>query len=63
MASATAPAPNKSQTVNESETKQILEEQIRSRAHELWLERGMQDGSALDDWVEAEREIQYERED
>jgi hypothetical protein len=30
---------------------------IAKRAHELYCERGYQDGSALDDWLEAEREI------
>jgi hypothetical protein len=30
---------------------------IAKRAHELYSERGYRDGSALDDWIEAEREI------
>ena len=34
-----------------------LEEQIRRRAHEIWLQRGGQDGSDLDDWLQAEQEI------
>ena len=34
-----------------------LEERIRNRAHELYIERGAQPGSALDDWLQAEREI------
>lgn len=34
-----------------------LEEQIRTRAHEIWLERGAQDGSAEGIWLEAEKEI------
>jgi hypothetical protein len=34
-----------------------LVERIRNRAHEIYLERGGQDGSALDDWLQAEQEI------
>jgi hypothetical protein len=30
---------------------------IAKRAYELYNERGYRDGSALDDWLEAEREI------
>jgi hypothetical protein len=33
------------------------EEAIRCRAYELYLERGDQPGSALDDWLQAEREL------
>ena len=32
-------------------------EKIRRRAHELYLQRGSQPGSALDDWLRAEAEI------
>jgi hypothetical protein len=35
-----------------------IEEQIRQRAYELYLERGGESGSELEDWCEAEREIQ-----
>ena len=34
------------------------EEQIRRRAYELYLERGEQPGHELEDWLQAEREIQ-----
>lgn len=34
-----------------------LEEQIKQRAHEIYLQRGGQDGSDLDDWLQAEQEI------
>jgi hypothetical protein len=34
-----------------------LEEQIRRRAHDIWLQRKDQAGSALDDWLQAEKEI------
>jgi Protein of unknown function (DUF2934) len=32
-------------------------EKIRRRAHELYLQRGSQPGSELDDWLRAEEEI------
>jgi hypothetical protein len=34
-----------------------LEEQIRRRAYELYVQRGNQPGSELDDWLQAEQEI------
>ena len=34
-----------------------LEERIRWRAHELYVLRGNQSGSELDDWLQAEEEI------
>ena len=34
-----------------------LEERIRQRAHEIYLERGGQDGSDMEDWLQAEQEI------
>jgi hypothetical protein len=33
------------------------EDLIQQRAYEFYSERGYRDGSALDDWLEAEREI------
>ena len=33
-----------------------LEERIRQRAKELYVERGNQFGSQLDDWLQAEKE-------
>jgi len=35
-------------------------ERTRRRAHELYLQRGNQPGSALDDWLRAEAEIHRE---
>jgi hypothetical protein len=35
-----------------------LEEQIRQRAFEIYLQRGGQEGSDLDDWQRAEAELQ-----
>ena len=37
-----------------------LEDRIRRRAYELDLERGRQPGLALDDWLQAEKEIRGE---
>ena len=34
-----------------------LEERIRMRAHQLYVERGNESGSELDDWLQAEEEI------
>ena len=33
------------------------EEEIAKRAYEIYLERGAEDGHALDDWLAAEREL------
>jgi len=33
------------------------EEQIRRRAYELYVRRGNQSGSELDDWLQAEKEF------
>jgi hypothetical protein len=35
-----------------------LEERIRQRAYELYVSRGNQSGSEMDDWLQAEEEIQ-----
>jgi DUF2934 family protein len=34
-----------------------LEERIRRRAYELYVERGSESGSEFDDWLQAEEEI------
>jgi hypothetical protein len=34
-----------------------LQERIRRRAHELYVERGSQPGPELDDWLRAEAQI------
>ena len=33
------------------------ESQVRARAYELYEQRGMTDGHAMDDWLQAEQEI------
>ena len=35
-----------------------VEERIRRRAYELYVERGNESGSELEDWLQAEDEIQ-----
>jgi hypothetical protein len=37
------------------------DDEIRSRAYEMYLERGGHDGLDLDDWVRAERELRQRR--
>jgi hypothetical protein len=34
-----------------------MEERIRLRAHELYISRGNESGSELDDWLQAEDEL------
>jgi hypothetical protein len=40
-----------------------LEERIRRRAYDLYVERGNQSGSAMDDWLQAEEEILRQHQD
>ena len=37
---------------------EVRDEEIRSRAYEIYLERGEQPGHELDDWLQAERELE-----
>jgi hypothetical protein len=39
-----------------------IEERVRQRAYELYVERGNESGSELDDWLQAEDEILWARE-
>ena len=36
---------------------QMVERKVRSRAQQLYENRGQKDGRALDDWVQAESEV------
>ena len=60
-ARSTAPRANDKQTPGSGQPKPIsradLQEQIRQRAYELYLERGGQEGHAEEDWLRAEAEI------
>jgi hypothetical protein len=40
---------------------QALEHQIRQRAHELYQERGREEGHELDDWLRAEEEVKRKK--
>jgi hypothetical protein len=54
-----APAPAKETLIEQPS----LEERIRQRAYELYLQRGTQQGSDLDDWLQAEKEIRQAEEE
>ena len=50
------PAPARAK---EAPTKPVsLEERIKQRAYDLYVSRGNQSGSELDEWLQAEQEIQ-----
>jgi len=61
MAGRAPVVPKKSKSVSRPVEEQLgrlpLEEEIRVRAHEIYLQRGGQDGAELDDWLQAEEEI------
>ncbi len=38
-----------------------LEERVRQRAYELYAKRGNESGSELNDWLQAEQEILFAR--
>ena len=40
-----------------------LEQRVRYRAYELYLQRGNQPGSEIDDWLQAEAEIRRAEEE
>ena len=47
------------ETVSEVQRESLTRgEEIRFRAYEIFLERGEQEGNDLDDWLQAEREIE-----
>ena len=56
MASA-AGVQEKIQTGEVLEADAPMEEQIRIRAYEIWLQRGGGHGWDIDDWLQAEEEI------
>ncbi len=55
----TKPTPIKATKRTESLTEVLnkLDEHIRSRAYELYEQRGRREGHALDDWLQAEAEV------
>ena len=59
MAASTSPARAPGPQTSESLQMESLplEERIRQRAHEIWLQNGGQTGTDLIDWLEAEKEL------
>lgn len=51
----------KSALVKQDNVSANLEEDIRHRAYELYVQRGRKDGHDLDDWLRAEEEIKWTR--
>jgi len=47
-----------SETAEVSVGNSARDEEIRRRAYEIYLERGQQPGRDLDDWLQAERELE-----
>lgn len=39
----------------------VSEEEIRSRAYEIYVERGKHDGRELEDWLQAKAELEKPR--
>jgi hypothetical protein len=46
---------------NQAEPTPEILEQIRARAHELFEQRGREEGHDLDDWLQAEAELTHRR--
>jgi hypothetical protein len=38
-----------------------LQEQVRRRAHEVYEQRGREEGHGLDDWLQAEAEVTHQQ--
>jgi Protein of unknown function (DUF2934) len=51
------PTTKKPSTFGRATVEDSLEEQIRTRAYELYEARGREQGHDLEDWLEAEAEI------
>jgi Protein of unknown function (DUF2934) len=49
--------PTMAKAENQSEPTPEILEQIRARAHELFEQRGREEGHDLDDWLQAEAEV------
>ena len=54
------PTPLKT-TIQTTESTSDMQEQIRRRAHELYEQRGREDGHELDDWLQAESEVALQK--
>ena len=53
----TAPELATPQDTGDTTVANIDRDRIAARAYELYIERGGQDGQALDDWLSAEQEL------
>lgn len=54
--------PTPLRTTNQTtESTSELQEQIRRRAHELYEQRGRDEGRELDDWLQAESEVTQQK--
>ena len=49
--------PTMAKVENRTEPTPEILEQIRARAHELFEQRGREEGHDLDDWLQAEAEV------
>ena len=61
--SAVSPAPDPSslKAVGLDRSANVTEDDIARRAYELYLARDCEDGHDVDDWLQAEQELQRER--
>jgi hypothetical protein len=57
MSARASALPKKQPRRSEEEPRPALEEQIRRRAYEIYIQRGGQSGSETDDWLQAEAEM------
>jgi DUF2934 family protein len=58
----TRTTPNPLRTTNQTtESSSEIQEQIRLRAHELFEQRGRNDGHELGDWLQAESEVTQQK--
>ena len=62
--SAVSPAPDRSslRSAGLNRSANVTENDIARRAYELYLARDCEDGHDVDDWLQAERALQRERE-
>jgi len=61
MKPTTAMPPPLRTTHQTTESTSAIQEQIRRRAHELYEQRGREDGHELDDWLQAESEVTQQK--
>ena len=50
--------PNSSESTEAKPDGNSAHEEIRGRAYEIYLDRGGQPGGEMDDWLQAERELE-----